>query len=367
MSSPIVNVMRRPGEDASNDAGYGDVLHAESLVDLGRGAEALQVLARVFAARSDDASVHLVAARAHLASNDGPSAWKHATEAVRREPQSPRARAILSLALKACGNGRRAVEEAEVAVRLAPYDTLGYTALVLGLLDRPDTKERARATARVALALAPEDPDLLVLLAQSHIYNGKDHVWAWDRRQARRYLLEALAASPGHSDALRELATLRAMGWSPVGSMRDHAGLLRENPLDQVSHSRMAFAFARLTGRGHVISWLLVFVMRGLVTRPVLAETMAPAVVGFLAAAVLVGVAWGLRRALGVSLIPAARRWAEEDRLGALWLMTLVALDLCLVITSLDPTGWGPAWATAALGLLFVGAAISWIRRGQRS
>ncbi|MGL5866535.1 MAG: tetratricopeptide repeat protein [Dermatophilaceae bacterium] len=335
---------------------------ADQLIDLGRTDEALVVLAPVLAHDPEDAEAHTLAARAHLQVGTGSAARQHAETVVRLRPQAAYSHVLLSLALTHSGSQDAAAREAGEALRLDPHGQHGHVALAVAGLNRTQDIARTRSAAAAAVERAPDDPDVHVLLAQAHMYNGRTSVRSRDRRAARHHLDNALSLDPQHAEAQREVATLRAMGWSPFASLEGHARILRHDPRDTESHDGIGYALGRLPFIGHPVSWALWFVMDKALSWNGGEPNSLMWVVGALAAGVVVAVVVRLRRGLGAAMLPALRSWAAMDRLGAAWLSLLVVLNVVTVLAAIAPTGVGGALHPSGLLVLIVAVVLSWIR-----
>ncbi|MGL5816176.1 MAG: hypothetical protein ACRCYR_01325 [Phycicoccus sp.] len=314
------------------------VARAEALTAVGRPEEALRLLAPLVASSPTDLAARLAVASAHLALRDGGRARHHASAAVGIEPTSVRAHVAVSLSCTLSREFLAGARAAQRAIDLEPRHPGGHVALASAGLNQAQHRRRTRSAAAAALELAPDDPLMHVLVAQSYMYNGRAFVRLRDRAAARRHLELALALDGGNAPARSEFAILAAMGWRPVMSMRRHVTVLAGAPLTTTSVAGVAFALTRMTLLLHVLaamSWLAVLATRDS-DRPPSAATVGVALLAVVAAVTL---GLRIRAALGRAVVASFRRWAGADPRNAWWLAVLVVVLVAVTVAGLAPPG----------------------------
>lgn len=212
---------------------------ARVLVDMGRWAQAVDVLGPVVAAAPDDGDAWCLLAQARLNTGDRGGALEAAGRAVRLEPDREWPHRIASVALEGQGRATEALAAAQTCVRLSPnawqaHLQLADTAATLG------QRAVVRQAVERALALGPDEAEVHVLAARH----------ARSRRTAREHHRRALALEPDHSVAQHELTRLsvpRLRGsmalLSPGESARatdGYAQALRSDPQQKVSQHGLA-------------------------------------------------------------------------------------------------------------------------------
>ena len=211
---------------------------AQQLYDLGRPAEALDVVGQILAGRPDNAEGLRLAALCLSAVGRQDEAVRTARAAVAAEPDSEHGRRVLSHMHYKSGEFRLAANIALEATRLAPNEWRGHMLLARCIchFDPP----RAVAPAERSRELGPESPDTHFACALAY--------QALDRTEdARGAYLKVLELNPQHAMALNNLAVLdrsahrwtRALrGFRRALSSDPHQDLARRN-IDSILLSRV--------------------------------------------------------------------------------------------------------------------------------
>ncbi len=144
---------------------------AKSLWDLGRKTESLAVADRVIQAAPSDPEAWLTAALIRNMSKDLSGAIAAAEKAVRMDPEVDDGRVFLSLLYMQSGRPADAEREVRAALRLAPDDPNLLIALAQ-ITDRRDPREAERLIMQAAMA-APDKPGPLGVMAIMYIQNRR--------------------------------------------------------------------------------------------------------------------------------------------------------------------------------------------------
>ena len=138
---------------------------------------------------------------AQLADHDPDGALATATTAIELDPNRGLPYRQASIAYSRRGNHREAIAHAERAVRLAPTDPRGFTALARALVRAKRDLERARYAAVRAIVIAPD-------AAEAHLVFGIVSGAEREDAAAEAAFRRALALDPGNMTARNELARL---------------------------------------------------------------------------------------------------------------------------------------------------------------
>lgn len=194
--------------DLSSTSGLMD--QAESLLQLGRPHEALQVAGIAAVAQPSDAAVHCVMATGHLALGEVDDAFAEVKRALAIEPTWEWPHRLQAMALlrqsedlegrKARRLHKRAVTAAREAARLGPVISeaqciLAFAELTVGRIDE------ARVAAHAAIQLNPQDAAAWVVTALLEL---SAHSWPAAKHAAQ----QALAIDPQDEAAMTVLVTV---------------------------------------------------------------------------------------------------------------------------------------------------------------
>jgi tetratricopeptide (TPR) repeat protein len=155
---------------------------------------------------------------AQLADHDPDGALLTATIAIGLDPDWDLPHRQASIACSRRGRHREAIAHAEQAVRLAPGDPRGFTALARALMRAKQDLPRARQAAIRAIVLAPD-------AAEPHLVFGMVSRAEGEYAAAEAGFRRALQLDPGNASARNELARLalrraaRPLGGSAEGAI----------------------------------------------------------------------------------------------------------------------------------------------------
>jgi len=155
---------------------------------------------------------------AQLADHDPDGALLTATTAIGLDPDWELPHRQASIACSRRGRHREAIAHAEHAVRLAPGDPHGFTALARALMRAKGDLPRARQAAIRAIVLAPD-------LAEPHLVFGMVSRAEGEYAAADAGFRRALQLDPGNTSARNELArlalrrTARSLGGPAEGAI----------------------------------------------------------------------------------------------------------------------------------------------------
>lgn len=338
---------------------------ADALREVGRGDEALALVAQVLAVGPSNAAAHGVAARVHISADRARPAWDHIVAMLRTDPDDPVAHFLLALVEADLGRRAVALQEADQVCRLAPHSHLGHLAAAAASLNVASLAPQARRAAYAALERNPQDPDMHVWVARAHMYNGRARVPPGDRAIARAALDEALRLEPRHAEALSERATLDAMGFSWRSALRGHAGVLADDPHAQESMGAIAYTFGRMIFWAHWVVWAC-WLAAIIGSMPDADGVHWPARV---AAAVALVVTGGtlvmIHRALGRTFWAHVRAFPRRDPLGVAWFGLLLVLTALIVAAGLLPGEAGLGMLGIGKVVIWAAVIVSWIRRAR--
>ena len=214
--------------------------HVESLVALGRYAEAQSVIATRLAAQPDNAHLIALLARCQIGTKDFPAALATANRYVAMQPEDEWGHRLAAVALDRMGHAEQALLAAERSVRLAPLEWRTHLQFALSAVDARGRLVDAQAAADRAVELAPNEPSAhfaVGVVAQARRYDD----------MARAAYRRTLALDPQHAMALNNLTILD--GNMRLGrSARGFAESLRNAPhetLVQQNIEGLAASFVR--------------------------------------------------------------------------------------------------------------------------
>lgn len=208
--------------------------HSAQLLDIGRPADAEQVVREALTSDPQDADLLAALAHALLQQDRHVEACDAARAALQQQPEHLRALSVFSAALAGEGRFPEAGDIARRGQALAPSLPLFHRqeAMVLYAQDRP---REALAPLHRARTLDPHDADTMALLAAVHL-DLRDYP------QAQAAVDESLALNPQNPDAHRVrglLALHRGGGREAVSSHRE---AMRLDPQSQAGREQLAVA-----------------------------------------------------------------------------------------------------------------------------
>lgn len=229
-------------DDESNS-----VDRARALLEVGRDAEAAEMLRRNLESRPDDPTVLGLLAEA-LRPSDPRASYEAARAALGCAPTSVWAHVIASWSASADHRASEARGLVQTAIALDPDSAIAHQAAAQILAKDAVTREESLASARRAIELAPHDPT-------TWIAAGNASVHAALIGQARQYFEYALRLDPNNRTALGCLAAVEEHAGSLSHAMDLMTAIIRLDPSNHQARSRID-SLAR--GLIHELLWLSV-------------------------------------------------------------------------------------------------------------
>lgn len=181
----------------------------DTLLELRRYEEAADRASRALAESPDDHALLCRLSLAQLNLNDLGQALLSAQSAMAAAPNAEWPHRLASIIRRRSGQFREAVEEARLAVALAPLAWQGHLCLAQALLSETPDRSEALAEARRSVQLEPDRAEVHVVLGQVEAASGNS-------KAAENSFHDALAIDPQNPTAHNELARLRLRGGAPL-------------------------------------------------------------------------------------------------------------------------------------------------------
>ncbi len=327
-----------------------DWLHrADSLLDLGRHAEAVQVLtAGLHEHPDDDLTRHALTllAMAHLGLGQHAAALESADRLVATTPDAELGHRLRSAALGGLRRRHDALVAAEESRRLEPGAWQSHAAFAQAAAEFPVRSQEALAAARHAVALAPGEPDTHFVLG---VVAGAVRRFEESEAAYRR----VLALDPTHAGARNNLTSAGGFSLGLRRRVDGYAEALQQQPDLAVAQTNLAILVLSFLRRTHLAVLAVLLVCAGIaqadgseLTR---ASTGALGLVGLLAWTVL----WWRTLPTGVRVY-----WARHvtSSPALLLLVVVVAVDLVVACWAafLAVPDWFPRGVLRPLGLVNV-------------
>lgn len=192
---------RGTGGAAGTAAPASTLQRAQALLDLGRPADAVELLHPLLAEDPGNAAAWGLLAMARLGLGDVPGALHATEEGLRAEPAHHTLWQLRALALGRAGRLDEAVAAGEEALRLEPESHRSHLLLARILAERPRQLPRALELARHAARLAPTE-------AEPHLVAGSLAHRLKRYPEAERGYRAALEVDPRNADAHTALGAL---------------------------------------------------------------------------------------------------------------------------------------------------------------
>jgi len=218
----------------------GELVHASTLLDLGRPQEARTRLGAVLAAEPGNAFALRLLARCHHASGDMAQAIAAARAAVAADPESEHGHRILANAYNSTGERAAATVEAREALRLAPDEWRCHWLLAECL--RHSDPRAALPPAYRARELAPHEADVHVLYGVVVKQLGRTE-------EARAAYLHALSINPNLATAHNNIAVLDRANGRWARALAGFRTSLRHNPQQKLARENLANTLVLLLRR----------------------------------------------------------------------------------------------------------------------
>lgn len=319
----------------------------EALVELGRHAQARELVTAALAESPDDRDLHGLHARALLGLGDPDAALRAGNRVVALAPDDEWGHRLCSVALDHLGQLQEAARAAAEAVRLAPHAWQTHQRYAAASLRLPGGQLEAHAAAMRAVELAPNEPE-------AHFTVGLVAQHRSDHDIARAAYQRTLALDPTHAQALNNLTVLE--GSLRLGrAARGFAGALRHDAQDDTARQNLKGLLVSFLFRLYLFG-LACFVTGLLVVRAT--DGPGPASLVVLACYLLGATAYGV---LTWRHVPTGVRLYLRSQLRSgmvLWNLLVVALMTALVVAvCLVPGSW--TVAVVLLRPLLLGLVIS--------
>lgn len=286
---------------------------AQQLYDLGRHAEALDVVGGILAGRPDDADGLRLAALCLSAVGRQDEAVRTARAAVSADPDSEHGRRVLSHMHYKRGEFRLAANIALEATRLAPHEWRGHMLLARCVchFDPPG----AIAPAERSRELGPDSPDTHFACALAYQAVGRTE-------DARAAYLKVLELNPQHAMALNNLAVLDRSARRWTRALRGFRRALSSDPQQDLARRNID---SILLSRVWRLTWLSVLAIDAVDAFAPALGAVGQRVLGSVLVAILLAgpafSAWSARKAVGSY----TWRFLRTDRRAQLCLALLAA------------------------------------------
>jgi tetratricopeptide (TPR) repeat protein len=292
---------------------HAELERAQQLYDLGRAAEALDIVGQILAGRPDHAEGLRLAALCLSAVGRQDEAVSAARAAVSADPDSEHGRRVLSHMHYKRGEFRLAANIALEATKLAPNEWRGHMLLARCVchFDPP----RAIAPAELSRELGPDSPDTHFACALAYQAVGR-------KEDARTAYLNVLELNPQHAMALNNLAVLDRSAHHWTRALRGFRRALSSDPNQDLARRNID---SILLSRVWRLTWLSVLAVDAVDAFAPVLGSVGQRILGSLLVAVLITgpvyTAWSARRAVGSY----AWRFLRVDRRVHLCLALLAA------------------------------------------
>jgi Flp pilus assembly protein TadD len=326
-----------------------DVAKASALLEIGRAAEARDLLVKAVARRPDHVPALCTLAQAYARLGSYRQMAETADRAIAAAPMLEWGYRLRSTAYRQLKRPTEAIAAGREAVTRAPNLWATHVTLVEALLmsEQPANLKAAYEAAVTAVSLAPNR-------SAAHVTLGRALLAIGEQKRAHQYFAHAVGLDPENASAHTMLAITELNHGRIADAGRRFNGVVAANPTDQAHRSNASVAAALWLRRIVDYGWLLCFFE---ILAPWLAGDFIGVVVGL--ALVAAGLTTGavlfarLHRPMRQLVLARARERAIWPHL----LMLAVAevfLTLPLVSVLLDPDADTPTLG-AGLLLLMIG------------
>ena len=287
---------------------FATVENARSLLDLGRPAEALPLLAPAIASDPDDYRARCLLALALIKLDRFKEAAERAREAVAIAPEDDWAYRLLALALVGAKKLHPALEAAERAVAIAPELPEAHITLAGALIALKRGHEAEQAAKR-AVELAPESADAHALVGEAALARN-------DLGKAAEAFRRSLELDPEDPIVQNNLGVVMLRGGRREEAMHLFESAARNDPRADLSRHNLASTARRFLAAGGWSAPVAAFVVLQLVRLAHLegADGAVAAFVGIGCLVVALILMQVYRRMRERELSPAARALVRDDR-----------------------------------------------------
>jgi Flp pilus assembly protein TadD len=340
---------------------------AETLLSLGRPAEALAIISPALAVEPDSADLQRLLASVYLATDEAQLAFNAAVRSVSVEPDNEWGHRLVSESLSQLGDHQQAAKAAAESQRLAPWDwrTHSQRAIVCA---RAGFNTESVGAARHAVALAPNEPD-------AHFALGFAASRAGDPEFAALAYRRVLEIQPDHAMTLNNLATLQLKKRGGLrNATRGYGAALAVDAQLDVARRNLNIIARRYVRRFHyavVVAYAVLyfsFTKAGTAggERVSASSRWHAATFGGLALLIIVVAVMVIDRRLPANLRPYFRRLPRQDSMLGLRIGVDVAALLLICALAVPSTYAGRAsLGRLAWLLLIVGVILSYAHRSS--
>jgi tetratricopeptide (TPR) repeat protein len=345
-----------------------DLRRAESLLELGRPADAIALLGRVVAVEPDNVRALCLLAQSYNAVKDYRAMLTAADAATAADPGSEWAHRLRSMAFRNLGRHREALESARIAVRIAPQTWRPQINLAEALMvDRsPEAKRGAYDAAARALELAPH-------LASTHVTMGRVLLSIGEHDYARSYFESALALEPENAAAHTNLAVshLRRGRLSKAG--RGFGAVAAAHPAEALyanNVSATAYSWAQRVIDAGIVLVIVQLVVALTLPSPARTVIGVATTAGYAAAIAI------FYRRLPVAMGQLVLRGRNSSLTQLNWLAFAIVVGWMLWLSITELTGHRPHVQLAAMPIWIVGIAarlryrfgprLAWLRQRRK-
>ncbi|HTJ70860.1 MAG TPA: tetratricopeptide repeat protein [Actinospica sp.] len=297
-----------------------EIDRAQQLYDLGRAAEALDVVGQILAGRPDNAEGLRLAALCLSAVGRQDEAVRTARAAVAAEPDSEHGRRVLSHMHYKRGEFRLAANIALEATKLAPNEWRGHMLLARCICHFDP--QHATAPAERSRELGPDSPDTHFACALAYQALGR-------KDDARAAYLKVLELNPQHAMALNNLAVLDRSAHRWDRALRGFRRALSSDPHQELARRNID---SILLSRVWRLTWLSVLAVDSVDALAPVLGSFGQRILGSVLVAILVAgpvyTVWSARRAVGSY----GWRFLRTDRRVLLCLALLVSAVLFITL-----------------------------------
>lgn len=321
----------------------GEIGRIESLIDLGRYAEAAELLRTLLAAEPNDGELYGLYAQALVGLDDHFGALEAGNRVVALSPDDEWGHRICAIALRGIGNHAGAVTAAANAVRLGPLHAVTHKQYAVAALAIPHRRQEARAAALRAVELAPAHGD-------SHFVLGLVEETLMRIGPARECYQRTLQLDPTHSAALNNLTNLGNRA-DLARRARGYATALHHDPTNKPAQSNIRALAGGLVRRFYyaalvaLLVTLVVAAVDGSLVEPRFSWLRAMAGVALLAG--VAAYTWNVARSVPLGV----RAYARARLLHSPLLACTAALSLLMLLLA-EAAAWLPFGPAMALGVL---------------
>lgn len=228
-----------------NDADSNAVGRARALLELGRDAEAADVLRRAVEQHPDDPEALGLLAEA-IRATDPHASYEAAQAAVRAAPNDAWTHVIASWSADAARRPSEARALVQAALALDPDSAAAHQAAAQILAKNAATRAQSLASARRLIELAPHDAGAWIAAGNASVHSGLV-------TEARQYYEYALQLDPNNPSAIGNLAAVEQYRGAHAHAMDLLTAMVRLDPSNAAARRRID---SLAVGLLHELVWL---------------------------------------------------------------------------------------------------------------